>query len=318
MIQYLASIAQEISNAPATKAKATKSLRFAENERAEVATPTSQLERKILQANPVLEAFGNAQTVRNNNSSRFGKFVRIEFNGSGQITGANIEWYLLEKSRVSHQTAKERNYHIFYQLLRCSDRALQAELLFDAPPHPSQYAYLAGSNLNETIIPDAEEFDSIREAMDIMAFSKEEQNQFFKTCATILHFSNMKFTAEDNDQAALATEGVAALEKASHLLGVSSTHLSSAFLRPRIKAGRDWVTQSRNVEQVRYSVEALSRALYERMFGRLVSRINQAMDSPKQSTNFIGVLDIAGFEIFEVLFLRASLSFSMPPSHLAI
>ncbi|KAI8899618.1 P-loop containing nucleoside triphosphate hydrolase protein [Globomyces pollinis-pini] len=125
-----------------------------------------QLENQILQANPVLEAFGNAQTIRNNNSSRFGKFIRIEFASSGMIAGANIERYLLEKSRVTHQTPKERNYHIFYQLLKGATKDIKDSLLLDGTA--SDYRFTKNSNKNIDGVDDAVDFKALCESLGIM------------------------------------------------------------------------------------------------------------------------------------------------------
>ncbi|KAJ2103869.1 class II myosin, partial [Coemansia sp. RSA 922] len=253
------------------------------------------LEQQVLSANPILESFGNAQTIRNNNSSRFGKFIRIEFNFAGQIAGANIEWYLLEKPRVTNQSKQERNYHIFYQFMKGAHKSIKDKLLIDKGPE----GYTFTQRCRQTIqgVDDAAEFEMLVKAMTTTGFRAEEQADLFRIIAAILHLGNVQFQATRNDEAVLR-EQVAA-EKLCHVLGIQLSDFTRALLRPSIKAGKDWVTQSRTLQQVTFSVEALARSMYERMFGALVSRINSAMSRPDGKSTFIGVLDIAGFEILE-------------------
>ncbi|KAJ1938089.1 class II myosin, partial [Linderina macrospora] len=255
----------------------------------------SSLEQQVLSANPILESFGNAQTIRNNNSSRFGKFIRIEFNFAGQIAGANIEWYLLEKPRVTHQSKLERNYHIFYQFMRGASKTIKDKLLIDQGPEG--YTFTKRCRTSIQGVDDSSEFDILTKALATTGFKPEDQQDLFRIIAAILHLGNMQFQATRNDEAVLK-EQVAA-EKLCHVLGIQLSEFMRALLRPSIKAGRDWVTQSRNLEQVVFSVEALARSMYERMFGNIVSRINAAMNRPDGKSTFIGVLDIAGFEILE-------------------
>ncbi|KXS11953.1 hypothetical protein M427DRAFT_46743 [Gonapodya prolifera JEL478] len=256
------------------------------------------LEDQILQANPILESFGNAQTVRNNNSSRFGKFIRIEFNSGGTIAGANLERYLLEKSRVTHRSAKERSFHIFYQLMKCEDEELKQRLLLAGTLN--DYRFMKASNKNVEDVDDAVDFRNLRESMRVMGFSPQDQVEFFRIIAVILHIGNIQPVADTDDQAVL--HDTSSAEKVCHLLGINVGEFVKGLLKPRIKAGREVVQQARNVAQVLSSIEALSRAIYERMFGRLVDKINEAMDKPSSKNTFIGVLDIAGFEIFEQFF----------------
>ncbi|KAF9942315.1 hypothetical protein BGZ65_005099 [Modicella reniformis] len=255
-----------------------------------------RLEQQILQANPILESFGNAQTIRNNNSSRFGKFIRIEFTSAGHIAGGNIERYLFEKSRVTYQTSQERNYHIFYQLLSGAPAEVKKSLLLDGGL--SSYGYVKNSNHVITGVDDAEEFKLLLESMGVMGFTKQEQLSLFRVIAAILHLGNILVTQDRSDQAQLKDTSVA--EKVCHVLGIPLSEFVKGLLRPKVKAGREWVVQARTEQQVLYSIEALSKALYERMFDWIISRINLAIDTPgKKFTTFIGVLDIAGFEIFE-------------------
>ncbi|KAF9159040.1 hypothetical protein DFQ26_006988 [Actinomortierella ambigua] len=256
-----------------------------------------KLEKQILQANPILESFGNAQTIRNNNSSRFGKFIRIEFSSSGHIAGGNIERYLFEKSRVTYQTPQERNYHIFYQLMAGASPEMKSALLLDASLN--DYGYVKNSNHFIDGVNDVEEFRLLQESMDVMGFTKQEQMNLFKVVAAILHLGNIAVTNDRSDQAQIRDTSVA--EKVCHVLGIPVAEFVKGILRPKVKAGREWVVQARTDQQVIYSIEALSKALYERMFDAIIARINQAIDTPgKKFTTFIGVLDIAGFEIFEV------------------
>ncbi|KAJ2785897.1 class II myosin [Coemansia javaensis] len=277
VIQYLTAIASD------HKAAAT------------AAAGGGTLEQQVLCANPILESFGNAQTIRNNNSSRFGKFVRIEFNMAGQIAGANIEWYLFEKPRVTNQSKLERNYHVFYQFMRGADKGIKDRLLIDRGPEG--YAFTRKCRQTIQGVDDKAEFAALVQAMETTGFRSEEQLDLFRVVAAILHLGNMQFQATRNDEAVLR-EQVAA-EKVCHVLGIPLSEFTRALLRPSIKAGRDWVTQSRTQQQVEQSVEALARSMYERMFGALVSRINAAMSRPDGKSTFIGVLDIAGFEILE-------------------
>ncbi|KAG1459764.1 hypothetical protein G6F46_005039 [Rhizopus delemar] len=255
----------------------------------------NELQNQILQANPILEAFGNAQTIRNNNSSRFGKFIRIEFNSRAQICGANIEWYLLEKSRVHYQTPKERNYHIFYQLLE-ADEDIKKLLLLDGTA--DDYNFLKQSNKRIDGVDDREEYLNLVKALDIMGLSEKEKLDLFKIVAAILHLGNISITSY-LDRADIKNFDM--VERACHLLGISAEGFKKSLLAPRIKAGKDWVTQAKSPAQVIASIDALAKTLYERNFGFLVERINKAIDGPnaKEKAGFIGVLDIAGFEIFE-------------------
>ncbi|KAG2183466.1 hypothetical protein INT43_006472 [Umbelopsis isabellina] len=255
------------------------------------------LEKQILQANPILEAFGNAQTIRNKNSSRFGKFIRIEFNLGGTISGAHIEYYLLEKSRVHKQASKERNYHIFYQLL-AANKDLKDLLLLDGTLN--NYAYIKDSAKVIEGVDDQQELRNTMNAMDVIGFDIDDQMSFFRVVASILHMGNIPVVEGRDCQAEI--KDFSAAERACHLLGIPVQEFCSGLLNPRIKAGRDWVSQARTKNQVVSSLEALAKVLYERSFGKIVEKINQAIDAGKGSGNlgFIGVLDIAGFEIFDV------------------
>ncbi|KAK6359881.1 hypothetical protein TWF696_001010 [Orbilia brochopaga] len=253
------------------------------------------LEQQILQANPILEAFGNAQTVRNNNSSRFGKFIRIEFTGKGQIAGAYIDWYLLEKSRVVRQSSGERNYHVFYQLLRGATRELRDQLLLTGDV--DDYGYTKSANKHIAGVNDKDEFDTLLRAFHVMGFSREEQMAYFRNIAAVLHLGNLTVLGNLSDSARLPERRQ--VEIICDILGIPADGFSKGLLNPRVKAGKEWVNQNRNADQVKQSVDALSKGIYERAFGSLVSRINQSLERRGEESGFIGVLDIAGFEIFE-------------------
>lgn len=257
----------------------------------------ARLEEQIIRANPILEAFGNAQTVRNNNSSRFGKFVRIEFNQLGVISGGNIERYLLEKSRVTHRNPRERSFHVFYQFLLGAPEELRSAL--EISGGVDDYNYMRISNAAVQGLDDRAEFKNLVESMNVLGFSAGEQESFFRIIAAILHLGNLAFSEDKQGQAQLLNPEVA--ERVGTVLGIDTKEFLTGLLNPVFRAGRDeMVTQSRDVAQVLYSVEALSRSLYDRMFARLVDRINQSIDKVGGSRGkYIGVLDIAGFEIFE-------------------
>lgn len=256
-----------------------------------------ELEQQLLQANPILEAFGNAKTVKNDNSSRFGKFIRINFDASGFIAGANIETYLLEKSRAIRQAKDERSFHVFYQLLTGATPEYRKEFLLE---DAKNYTFMTQGNIPVSGVDDAVEFKSTIQAMNIMGLSSEDFSAIFRIVSAVLLFGNMQFKQERNtDQATLPDNTVA--QKISHLLGLNVTEMTKAFLRPRLKVGRDFVTKAQTKEQVEFAVEAISKACYERMFKWLVNRINRSLDRTKrQGASFIGILDIAGFEIFDL------------------
>ncbi|KAI9657430.1 MAG: hypothetical protein M1821_003112 [Bathelium mastoideum] len=263
----------------------------------------SNLSEQILRANPILEAFGNAQTVRNNNSSRFGKFIRIEFTRSGQIAGAFIDWYLLEKSRVVRINSNERNYHVFYQLLRGADRKMKNDFLM-ADMGMDDFEYTKNGNDMITGVSDQDEWNSLIEAFHIMAFSDQEQAAILQTIAGILHLGNVDIVKESlrGDQAALGPNALQHIHKFCRLLGVEADPFLKGLLHPRVKAGREWVEKVQTPEQVKSAIDALAKGIYERSFGDLVERINRQLDRKNtvaEESHFIGVLDIAGFEIFE-------------------
>ncbi|KAM5471822.1 class II myosin [Microsporum audouinii] len=260
------------------------------------------LSQQILRANPILEAFGNAQTVRNNNSSRFGKFIRIEFSRTGQICGAFIDWYLLEKSRVVKLNAQERSYHIFYQLLHGADKALRERLhLSNLDIH--DFAYMREGNDTIAGVSDTDEWDSLIEAFETMKFEEEDQLSILRTVAAVLHLGNITVGKESlrADQARLTQDDTESVKHACHLLGIPVEPFVKGLLHPRVKAGREWVEKVQTPEQVRFAIDSLAKGIYERGFGDLVNRINHQLDRSRiscEESYFIGVLDIAGFEIF--------------------
>ncbi|KRZ80061.1 Myosin heavy chain, non-muscle, partial [Trichinella papuae] len=256
-----------------------------------------ELEQQLLQANPILEAFGNAKTVKNDNSSRFGKFIRINFDMSGFICGANIESYLLEKSRANRQAKDERSFHIFYQFLQGTTEEEKKAFVLNKV---DQYRFLANGYIALPGVDDAAEFHNTVRSMRIMNFLDDEISAILRVVSAVLHFGNLEFIQDKkSDQAMLPDDTV--YQKVCRLLGLSVSELSKALIRPRIKVGRDYVHKSQSKEQAEFSVEAISKACYERLFKWLVHRINKSLDRTKrQSASFIGILDIAGFEIFNL------------------
>ncbi|XP_077314709.1 myosin-10 isoform X6 [Lithobates pipiens] len=256
-----------------------------------------ELERQLLQANPILESFGNAKTVKNDNSSRFGKFIRINFDVTGYIVGANIETYLLEKSRAIRQAKDERTFHIFYQLLAGSGEHLRSDLLLESV---NNYRFLSNGYVPIPGQQDKDNFQETMEAMHIMGFSHDEILSMLKVVSSVLQYGNIVFKKERNTDQASMPENTAA-QKLCHLLGMNVMEFTRAILTPRIKVGRDYVQKAQTKEQADFAMEALAKATYERLFRWLVHRINKALDRTKrQGASFIGILDIAGFEIFEL------------------
>uniref|UniRef100_A0A8C3H4U3 Myosin-7 n=1 Tax=Corvus moneduloides TaxID=1196302 RepID=A0A8C3H4U3_CORMO len=254
------------------------------------------LEDQIIQANPALEAFGNAKTVRNDNSSRFGKFIRIHFGATGKLASADIETYLLEKSRVIFQLKAERNYHIFYQILSNKKPELLEMLLVTSNPY--DYGYVSQGEVTVASIDDSEELMATDSAFDVLGFTAEEKAGVYKLTGAIMHFGNMKFKQKQREEQA-EPDGTEDADKSAYLMGLNSADLLKGLCHPRVKVGNEYVTKGQSVQQVYYSIGALAKAVYEKMFNWMVVRINNSLDTKQPRQYFIGVLDIAGFEIFD-------------------
>uniref|UniRef100_A0A8C0T442 Myosin heavy chain 3 n=1 Tax=Canis lupus familiaris TaxID=9615 RepID=A0A8C0T442_CANLF len=249
------------------------------------------LEDQIISANPLLEAFGNAKTVRNDNSSRFGKFIRIHFGTTGKLASADIETYLLEKSRVTFQLKAERSYHIFYQILS------NKKPLLLITTNPYDYPFISQGEILVASIDDAEELLATDSAIDILGFTPEEKSGLYKLTGAVMHYGNMKFKQKQREEQA-EPDGTEA-DKTAYLMGLNSSDLLKALCFPRVKVGNEYVTKGQTVDQVHHAVNALSKSVYEKLFLWMVTRINQQLDTKLPRQHFIGVLDIAGFEIFE-------------------
>ncbi|XP_069617907.1 myosin-6 [Ranitomeya imitator] len=254
------------------------------------------LEDQIIQANPALEAFGNAKTVRNDNSSRFGKFIRIHFGASGKLASADIETYLLEKSRVIFQLKSERDYHIFYQILSNKKPELLDMLLVTNNPY--DYAYISQGEVTVASIDDADELMATDNAFDVLGFTADEKVGVYKLTGAIMHSGNMKFKQKQREEQA-EPDGTEEADKAAYLMGLNSADILKGLCHPRVKVGNEYVTKGQNVQQVNYSMGALAKSVYEKMFLWMVVRINTTLETKQPRQYFIGVLDIAGFEIFD-------------------
>merc|ERR1719244_609061 len=257
------------------------------------------LEDQIVQANPPLEAYGNAKTVRNNNSSRFGKFIRIHFGPNLKIASADIETYLLEKSRITFQLEIERNYHIFYQLM--TDAYPKYWTLCDLgdKPHPGDYFFISQGVLTVAGMDDAEEMRATDTALDTLGFNQEQKDGLYKGTIAIAYIGNVKWKQKGREEQAEPDDSTM-LNKSAKLMGIDPDVFVDVFMKPKLKVGKDFVKKGQNVDQVNFSVSASSKSLFARMFDWVVALVNDSLDTPNPRKNFIGVLDIAGFEIFEL------------------
>lgn len=289
IIQYLSSIT------PPSSPITLNFPNFASSNSSTSSFATQNIDTKILQANPILESFGNAKTIKNNNSSRFGKFIRIFFSPRGLIKGANIDYYLLEKSRVVGQSNQERNYHVFYQFLKgytqLEDFGLSKDIM--------SYAYLNESTLDIPNIDDSKEFNILVDGFNIMGFTTLEINNIFLVLAVILHLGNLDFTSLKAEQASFTAESP--IDIIVKLLGVDKKDFVNNLVCPQVKAGREFVKKSKKAPEVKYGIDAFAKHLYEKLFQYIIERINVNLKMEHEDDhNFIGVLDIAGFEIFEI------------------
>ncbi|XP_076945973.1 myosin-17-like [Bidens hawaiensis] len=256
------------------------------------------VEQQVLESNPVLEAFGNAKTVRNNNSSRFGKFVEIQFDKHGRISGAAIRTYLLERSRVCQISDPERNYHCFYLLCAAPPEEVKKYKLGD----PTSFHYLNQSNCYELVgVNDAEDYLATKKAMDIIGISKKEQDAIFRVVASILHLGNLEFAKGEEIDSAILKDDKSKfhLQMTAELLMCDLHALEDALLKRVMVTPEEVIKRRLDPKGATYTRDGLAKTLYSRLFDWLVDKINVSIGQDSKSNSLIGVLDIYGFESFK-------------------
>merc|ERR1711971_860138 len=255
------------------------------------------LEDQIVATNPILESYGNAKTSRNDNSSRFGKFIRIHFNQAGKLCGCDIESYLLEKSRITQQQTVERSYHIFYQLLQPHVPTMKAECMVSDDIY--DYIYVSQGKVTVASIDDNEELEMTDAAFDIIGFSHQEKWDCYKITAGVMSSGQIEFIQKGRDDQAEPGD-LNYPSKVAACFGVDHNQYLKAFCKPKIKVGAEWVTKGQSCAQATSSVGGIARATFDRLFKWLIIKCNETLIDPTmKKNNFCAVLDIAGFEIFE-------------------
>ncbi|XP_057215605.1 unconventional myosin-Ih isoform X2 [Triplophysa rosa] len=253
---------------------------------------------RLLLSNPVLEAFGNAKTLKNYNSSRFGKYMDIQFDHQGAAVGGHILSYLLEKSRVVHQNHGERNFHIFYQLIEGGEDELLRWLGLER--NCQNYRYLIqGECAKVSSINDKSDWKTVQKALTIIEFSEKDIEHLFAIIASVLHLGNVPFEANAMSYARINSS--AEIHWLSKLLGIPSNMLLEGLTHRKIEAYAEEVLSPFTVEHAKYARNALAKAIYGRTFSWLVNKINESLvnkDSTRKTV--IGLLDIYGFEVFDV------------------
>ncbi|KAF3590062.1 hypothetical protein F2Q69_00029682 [Brassica cretica] len=256
----------------------------------------SGIENEILKTNPILEAFGNAKTLRNDNSSRFGKLIEIHFSETRKISGAKIQTFLLEKSRVVQCAEGERSYHIFYQLCAGASPALREKLNLTSA---KEYNYLRQSNCYSIKgVDDAERFQAVQEALDIVHVSKDDQESVFAMLAAVLWLGNVSFSIIDNENHA-EPESDESLSTVARLIGCNINDLKLALSKRNIKVRNETFVQKLTLSQAIDARDALAKSIYACLFDWLVEQINKSLAVGKRRTGrSISILDIYGFESF--------------------
>jgi len=255
-----------------------------------------EIKKIIIDSNPLMEAFGNAKTVRNDNSSRFGKYLEIQFNDNSSPVGGVISTFLLEKTRVAFQGRGERNFHIFYQLLAGADANLKNDFGINCDPTCFYYLGQSGCTTVDDV-DDAKDFQEVRAAMTTVRISDADQYDIFRTLAGILHLGNIRFQGEPPAQVTDRQP----LEAAAAILGVDPNFLEQSLNHRQIQSGSARATQyavPQNADQASGIRDALAKTLYAKLFDYIVAKVNIAMANPANCL-VVGVLDIYGFEIFE-------------------
>ncbi|KAG8389131.1 hypothetical protein BUALT_Bualt02G0197300 [Buddleja alternifolia] len=256
------------------------------------------VEQQVLESNPVLEAFGNAKTVRNNNSSRFGKFVEIQFDQRGRISGAAIRTYLLERSRVCQLSDPERNYHCFYMLCAAPHEEIQKYKL----GNPRSFHYLNQTNCYELDgFDESKEYLATRKAMDTVGISSDEQDAIFRVVAAILHLGNVEFTKGKEMDSSMPKDEKSwfHLNMAAELFMCDAKALEDSLCKRVIVTRDETITKELDPEAATASRDALAKIVYSRLFDWLVEKINTQIGQDPNSKSLIGVLDIYGFESFK-------------------
>lgn len=261
----------------------------------------TQVEKKVLSSSPIMEAIGNAKTTRNDNSSRFGKFIEIQFNKNYHIIGASMRTYLLEKSRVVFQAGGERNYHIFYQMCSAMKKLPHLHLDFQ-----DKFHYL--NQGNDPIIDGVDDlvyFEETVNAFTMIGFTYKQQDDMFRILAAILHLGNIRFTNSDS-QGGNDSEGsnISAKDKnlliISELLGIDVNAMRKWLCHRKIVSMKEVFLKPMTVDEAIGARDALAKHIYAELFNWIVSGINNSLQAQTKSQSFIGVLDIYGFETFEI------------------
>merc|ERR1719200_104983 len=267
-------------------------------------TKKVSLEDQIVATNPILESYGNAKTARNDNSSRFGKFIRIHFTSSGKLCGCDIVSYLLEKSRITEQQEVERSYHIFYQLIQeygngigdgMKKKCCLSDDIYD-------YVYVSQGKTKVDSIDDNEELEYTEDAFNVLGFGEQEKWDCYMLTAGVMTAGGIEFKTKGRDDQAECEEigPDTYAGKAAASMGVNPAAMIKAFCKPRIKVGTEWVTKGQTCVQATNAVGGIARAIFDRIFKWLIIKCNDTLiDATMKKANFCAVLDIAGFEIFE-------------------
>ncbi|XP_056370111.1 unconventional myosin-Vb [Oenanthe melanoleuca] len=258
----------------------------------------TNIEAKVLASSPIMEAIGNAKTTRNDNSSRFGKYIQIGFDKKYHIIGANMRTYLLEKSRVVFQAEDERNYHIFYQL--CASSSLPEFKDLGLTCAEDFFYTSQGGDTSIDGVDDAADFEKTRHAFTLLGVKESHQMTIFRIIAAILHLGNLEIQGERDGEACSVSSEDEHLSSFCSLLGVEHSQMQHWLCHRKLVTTAETFVKSMSLHQVENARKALAKHIYAQLFTWIVQHINVALHSTVRQHSFIGVLDIYGFETFEV------------------